>query len=339
MPTQAYFDQYPSFPNDVQTAELQRVSFAKLLSHDAAEAKILFEACRAWGFFVLDFEGCEEGESFIQLAMDMFELDKEVNSMDVEELMKYAYKVPHSLFGYKEAGNLKIEDGRPDRVEFYNVGRDDIMGISAPLSNPPCIERSRPVLKSYMEQAHSIVCLICATLDSQLQLPSGTLASLQPLDKPSGTALRLHWLTHNSIQHHRWLATAYPGTDPIVEASWRYVKPAPGYAIVNLGDAMVEWSAGILQSNMHRVTFAPGAQGQVPRYSHAYLVRPQAEAPMKRLAGGDSLIPELEQDEEDNMMNAKEWEAHKAAAIRQGKDNARSRGGREIKPKGKDIAA
>lgn len=100
MPTQAYFDQYPSFPDDVQTADLQRVSFAKLLSHDAAEAKILFEACRAWGFIVLDFEGCEEGQSFLQMAADMFEIDKEVNSMDAEELMKYAYKPPHSLFGY-----------------------------------------------------------------------------------------------------------------------------------------------------------------------------------------------------------------------------------------------
>jgi len=34
---------------------------------------------------------------------------------------------------------------------------------------------------------------------------------------------------------------------------------------------------------MHRVTFAPGEQGTVPRYSLAYLVRPEGEAPMKRL--------------------------------------------------------
>ncbi|KAI2616270.1 putative oxidoreductase [Hypoxylon sp. NC1633] len=344
MPTQAYFDQYPSFPDDVHTAELQRVSFAKLLSHDAAEAKALFEACRAWGFIALDLEGCEEGQSFIQMAADMFELDKEVNSMDVEELMKYAYKPPYSLFGYKEAGNLKIEDGRPDRVEFYNVGRDDVVGVSAPLSNPPCIERSRPAIKSYVEQAHSIVRLICATLDSELHLPSGTLESLQPLDKPSGTALRLlRYLPQPTTDRRTSLSDTrtldrspfYP-TSP---ANWRYVKPAPGCAIVNLGDAMVEWSAGILRRNMHRVTFAPGAQGQVPRYSHAYLVRPQAEAPMKRLGGGNSLIPELEQGEEENVMNAKEWEAHKAVAIRQGRDNARSRGGREIKLKGEKIAA
>jgi hypothetical protein len=39
------------------------------------------------------------------------------------------------------------------------------------------------------------------------------------------------------------------------------------------------------------------------------------------------LVPPLTEDEEaENEMNAREWEAHKAVAIRSGKDNARSRG-------------
>lgn len=57
---------------------------------------------------------------------------------------------------------------------------------------------------------------------------------------------------------------------------------------------------------------------------------------MKRLPGGDSLIPAPEEGEEDNLMNARQWEAHKAVAIRQGRDNARSRGGRDIKLEGKN---
>jgi isopenicillin N synthase-like dioxygenase len=84
---------------------------------------------------------------------------------------------------------------------------------------------------------------------------------------------------------------------------------------------------------MHRVTFAPGEQSKVPRYSLAYLVRPRADAPMKRLSGGDSLVPEIEEGEEENLMTAKEWEADRAVAIRAGRDNARSRGGREIQLK------
>jgi isopenicillin N synthase-like dioxygenase len=96
---------------------------------------------------------------------------------------------------------------------------------------------------------------------------------------------------------------------------------------------MVEWSAGILRSNMHRVTFAPGEQAQVPRVSLAYLVRPRGDAPMKRLSGGESLIPGLEEGEEDTLITAKEWESKRAVVIRDGKDNARSRGGRELKLK------
>lgn len=77
---------------------------------------------------------------------------------------------------------------------------------------------------------------------------------------------------------------------------------------------------------MHRVTFAPGEQGRVARYSLAYLVRPHGEASMKRLSGGGSLIPEGEEEEED--VKAREWEVEKSVAIQSGRDIARSKGGR-----------
>jgi isopenicillin N synthase-like dioxygenase len=228
-------------------------------------------------------------------------------------------------------------------------------GVSQPLSNPPCIEAHRSDIKSYMEQAHSITELVCSHLDAQLRLEPGKLASLQPLGVPSGTALRmLRYLPQpegdqrTSLLGHTDIGSLTilfnitgglqllpAGADPRDDRSWVYVKPAPGCAIVNLGDAMVEWSAGILRSNMHRVTYAPGEQGKSTRYSIAYLVRPDGDAPMKRLSGGGSLIPALEEGEVDNTMNAREWESHKAVAIRQGRDNARSRGGREILSDGK----
>jgi hypothetical protein len=51
---------------------------------------------------------------------------------------------------------------------------------------------------------------------------------------------------------------------------------------------------------MHRVAFVPGQQGRVGRCSLAYLVRLDSDVLMKRLVGGDSLIPGLEKGEEDN---------------------------------------
>ena len=93
---------------------------------------------------------------------------------------------------------------------------------------------------------------------------------------------------------------------------------------------MVEWTGRILRSNMHRVTFAPGDQTLYTRISVAYLVRGKVSATMKRLVGG--IIPSAKQDGEDDFnVSVKEWEKRKQAAIKEGKDCARSRGGRELK--------
>src|SRR5437879_494085 len=99
MPTQAYFDKYPPFPSNVPVAELPRLSFAKLQDQDREESDALFDACRAMGFFLLDFRGCSEGDAFLKEAERMFDLNEEVNMLNGEELMKYLYQPPHSLFG------------------------------------------------------------------------------------------------------------------------------------------------------------------------------------------------------------------------------------------------
>lgn len=97
MPTQAYFGKYPPFPSDVPVAKLPRLTFAKLLGDEKDESDALFEACRAMGFFLLDFEGCPEGETFLEKAEAMFTLNQEVNTMDVKELMEYSYQLPSLL--------------------------------------------------------------------------------------------------------------------------------------------------------------------------------------------------------------------------------------------------
>lgn len=194
---------------------------------------------------------------------------------------------------------------------------------------------------------YSVGTVILRHLDKHLHLPEGTLASLQRLDRVSGSTLRMlrypsqpesdrrtAFLGHTDIGTITILFNVLGGLQilpPGMEAkeeNWRYVRPQPGCAIVNLGDAMVEWSGGILRSNLHRVYFAPGAQAVLDRYSVAYAIRPEGVIPMKRLAIEGSLIPLPEEGEIDLDCNANEWLARKGAAIRSGKDNARSRGGR-----------
>lgn len=48
---------------------------------------------------------------------------------------------------------------------------------------------------------------------------------------------------------------------------WEWVRPVPGHAIYNMGDAMVEFSGGRLNSGKHRVLAAPGEQARLERYS------------------------------------------------------------------------
>jgi isopenicillin N synthase-like dioxygenase len=250
---------------------------------------------------------------------------------------------------YSRIGKTKTEDGLPDRFECYGVNNDDILGNIAPLPKPEPIERNRESIKSYLEHAYQLGMMIMDQLDEHLQLPKGTLASLQRLDRPSRSQLRMlryppqpegdrrtAFLGHTDLGTLTILFNVLGGLQilpPGLEAkdeNWRYIKPAPGCAILNLGDAVVEWTGGILRSNLHRVYFAPGAQAECERYSLAYAIRPEGAVSMKRLNVPGSFIPPLEEGEENLDCTADEWGYSKAIGLMSGKDTARSRGGRPI---------
>lgn len=74
------------------------------------------------------------------------------------------------------------------------------------------------------------------------------------------------------------------------ENEWAYVVPLPGYAIINLGDAMTRFSAGILRSNIHRVNSPPGDQADCHRYSLVYFTRPEYNVVLKNLGSQSEMI-------------------------------------------------
>jgi isopenicillin N synthase-like dioxygenase len=120
-----------------------------------------------------------------------------------------------------------------------------------------------------------------------------------------------------------------PGRD----AEWCYVKPLPGHAIINLGDAMVKFTNGRLRSNIHRVDSPPGDQGDWTRYSLVYFNRPEDEVMLKRLEGSE-MIPPLGKGEVEEEIYSKDWIIRRALGKRhelKGKeafdfDNDKSRG-------------
>lgn len=350
MPTAKAFAAVPPFPSDIPVFELPKLSYKKLSSNDAAESLTLFNTFRSHGFALLDLRGCPDGELLLQEAERMFEITEDVTiGLPLEEKMKYV-PTPPCIFGYSTVGKTKIESGEPDRFESFSINQDEIFGNVPHQVQPAPVEDNRDEIKSYIKHAYEAGMVLLRHLDKHLRLPEGTFESLQRLDKESGSTLRMlryppqpegdrrtAFLGHTDIGTITILFNVLGGLQILPpgkeakEENWMYIRPEPGCAIVNLGDAMVEWSGGVLRSNLHRVYFAPGAQAEYERYSLAYAIRPEGVQSMKRLDVEGSLIPDLGEKEEDLDCDANQWLARKGAAIRAGKDNARSRGGAELK--------
>jgi len=239
---------------------------------------------------------------------------------------------------------MKLEDGSPDNVEIYAVRQDDMLASSTTRPYLPLVKENRKTFQDIFLHTYDIICHLMSHLDKHLDLRPGTLAALCPQDKPSPTLLRLlksppakigssrtNLIGHNDIGSMTMLFNKLGGLQTLpagsesIEANWVYVRPQPGCAIINLGDAMVQWSGGILRSNIHRVTTPPGQQAGCERYSVAYLLRPAAEASMQRLKGGD-VIPQVADGEQEEGMCAKDWEIKQRALIAAGNALPKSKG-------------
>lgn len=218
------------------------------------------------------------------------------------------------------------------------------MSISEKLPAPEVLDQQRPLFKSFMTSAHGIITMILNQLNIHLGLPENTLANLHRLSESSGDQVRFikaipqpmddRQLTlgeHTDFGSVTMLFNRLGGLQvlpPGKGAEWCYVRPLPGHAIINLGDAMAVFTNGLLRSNIHRVVSPPGEQADHTRYSLVYFSRPENEVLMKRLEGSDK-IPELDDEarreaEAKGDMNAKDWIIRRALGHRHAinKENA-----------------
>lgn len=180
-----------------------------------------------------------------------------------------------------------------------------------------------------MSNSHAIVTLILTILNGKLGLPANTLPDMHRQSALSGDQVRWVKAPPQPMNDRRvalgqhtdfgsvtvllnrvgGLQVQMPGTD-----DWVYVRPLPGHAIINLGDAMVKFSNGLLRSNIHRVSAPPGAQAECTRYSLVYFARPEDEVILRRLEG--KLIPPLEGNEVEEAVSSKEWIIRRALGPR-----------------------
>jgi len=179
--------------------------------------------------------------------------------------------------------------------------------------------------------AHSIVTLVLSLLNEHLKLPPNTLQDMHRLQGNSGDQIRFIKAPpqptddrktalgeHTDFGSVTVLFNRLGGLQvlpPGRNAEWCYVKPLPNHAIINLGDAMVKFTNGLLRSNIHRVISSPGEQANTTRYSLVYFNRPEDDVMLKRLSGSD-LIPPLEMNEVEEEINSKDWIIRRALGHR-----------------------
>ena len=220
-------------------------------------------------------------------------------------------------------------------------------------------------MKSFVHSAHTITKLLLGHLSQHLHLPGHTLKSLHRLDAVSGDQVRFLKASPQKKEDNRTALGEHtdfgsitvlfnrlgglqvklpPGIDALNTHSennkkrceergskrsnnrWAFVRPLPFHAIINLGNALTKFSAGILRSNIHRVVAAPGLQATHTKFSVVYFARPEDEVVLKRLVekkveksrgeGRGEDVWEVNDEEEE--MTSKEWILKRALGRRIG---------------------
>lgn len=220
---------------------------------------------------------------------------------------------------------------------MYTISQDDILGTATPRQHPDTVDTRRKDCEDFIRHAHTALTVLLSHLDKKLALTPGTLAALSPLDKTSLTSLRfLLSRPEQVVDDYRVVLPGHTdigiltmlfqvaGGFQILPAgyknetsNWRYVRPEPGCALINLGDTLVEWTGGVLRSSLHRVVSAPGKQASVTRQSLAYLIRPDHNATMHRLKS-NGVIPAPTEGDEEETTSVDDWAARRVKQIIKG---------------------
>lgn len=330
----------------VPVAEIPMISLDKLQAGTDQESLRLYHACRKEGFLFLSLHGSQQGETLLEYGRKMFDLIEDTLTLNQQTLDKYACDAPRSLIGYKRKGMLRVDANTRDSIEVYTLSQDDILGNIPPLSNPEPIESGRYNCRGFFKAAFAVVSIILTHLDKHLGLQPGTLASRCDSDKISATTVRLllspaqpanyprriNFGGHTDIGIITLLFNVVGGLQVLpagsenVDENWRYIRPQPGCALINIADTLTEWTGGLLRSSLHRVVSPPGTQAQLPRQSLAYLVRAGNGSTVQRLKGGN-IIPPLQDGQDDDTRDVDDWAAWRAQQIMDGVLKPKSRGG------------
>lgn len=256
----------------------------------------------------------------------MFDLADAIYSLSNDEKMKYDMGTTGHYFGYKRSGAMFVDDkGTPDQSEFYNISKDEILGIGErganPSPHPQVVTDRKAQLDEYMRSCHRVITGLVDALGRELGLDPHLLPSLHRIDRPSVCQARVTHAPpvsedticlgeHTDFGSVTVLFNQLGGLQALEPNSreWKYVAPKPECAIINLGDAFVKLCGGRLYSAVHRVMGPPGEQARSDRHSVVYFSRPNSDIKLRSLFDP----PPRTKEEEDQLMNADAWVANRA---------------------------
>ena len=300
----------PPFPEDLPTADIPTVDYTELAAGKTSAAEIVHSIAASYGFFYLSHHAVDPTPLF-SLASSVFHLPR-------TEKLKYDMGSSGSPVGYKLFGASYVDEkGTPDANEFYNVAKDDVLRVDDGkhvAGHPKPIEDAHSELETFTRACHGIATTILRSLGTSLGLRPDLLPSLHKLHRPGGSQTRITYapgcdgegrvITQGEHTDYGSVTVLFnqlgglqvltPGTQ-----EWKYVKPVPGCAIVNLGDSLVKLSGNRVVSGLHRVVGPPGAQKGLARHSVVYFCRPDGDVKLRSLFAGE--------EDAEEVLTADEW--------------------------------
>ena len=225
-------------------------------------------------------------------------------------------------------GTMKFQDGHLDCTEIFSIARDVLLK-GGNTDMPSVYASGRQSLMSWARGVHDLSLLILKRLAHQLEVSFSTIETLHDFGLPSSTSIRVN---HNfpqpltsqrqaSLPGHtdsgtltilftnlgglQILPSHARANDP---EAWEWVRPEPGCAVINIGEALAQWTGGLFRSAFHRVLYAPAEQAAQHRYSLGYFLKPADEAPMYCLREGSVLPFRYREDaHDDNLARYDGW--------------------------------
>ncbi|KIJ42554.1 hypothetical protein M422DRAFT_170941 [Sphaerobolus stellatus SS14] len=293
---------YPPFPDNVPTHPLFIIDHELIKAGDPKEIERLWEAATSLGFWYLKNHGTENEVDA------MFDLGAKVMSLPLDEKMKFSQGDGGKSFGYKSLGSNLIEaSGLRDAYEDFNIAKDDAVSYPSVTHRTyptPINDAMQSVVAPFVRKSVEVTKMLIDVFNDKLGLPADELGRRHSITEVSGNQARFIRVPSNlplgktarghhtdfgslSFLHNRLggLQVLLPGTE-----TWQYIKPIPGHAICNIGDALHILSGGVLHSNIHRVLPPPGDQANFERHSVVFFLRPGNSVLLNALTEESSLI-------------------------------------------------